>query len=50
LLLLELVLKVKILLLELANQVSLELDFLEHLHQVGVGLVGSLHLLLLVGL
>jgi len=49
LLLLELALEFDILFLELTNQVALQLDLLNHLHEVGVGLVGGLSLLFLLG-
>ena len=48
LLLLELALELNILLLQLSDQVALELDFFNHLHQVGVSLVGRLSLLFLL--
>ena len=50
LLLLELSLELDVLFLQLADQVALQLNLLDHLHQVGVGLVGSLRLLLLLTL
>ena len=50
LLLLELTLELDVLFLQLADQVALQLNLLDHLHQVGVGLVGSLRLLLLLTL
>ena len=49
LLLLELALEFDILFLELTNQVALQFDLLNHLHEVGVGLVGGLSLLFFLG-
>lgn len=48
LLLLELAFKLDVLFLEFTDEVSLQLDLLDHLHEVGVGLVGSLSLLFLL--
>lgn len=48
LLLLEFALELNILFLKLTNKVTLQLDLLNHLHEVGVGLVGSLRLLFLL--
>ena len=48
LLLLELAFELDVLLLQLSDQVALELDFFNHLHQVGISLVGRLSLLFLL--
>lgn len=49
-LLLELAFELDVLLFELADQVTLEFDLFDHLHEVSIGLVGSLSLLFLLTL